>query len=85
MKCKFCGCTDERACQIPMVMCPGDPAEYPRQYPRVALAGEVAETTEPCEWIAPNVCSAPRCVEKAYAEAELLADQLQFFIERGAA
>jgi hypothetical protein len=33
-------------------------------------------------WLLPDVCSAPACVEKAYAEAELLADQLAFFIER---
>ncbi len=81
MKCKFCGCTDRKACAIPMRY--GDhPLEA--DVPINCLPGEVAEFTTPCHWLTPNICSAPPCVEKAYAEAELLADQLQFFIERSA-
>jgi hypothetical protein len=45
-------------------------------YPELAMA------TIPCSWAWPTVCSAPSCVEKAYAEAALLASQLQFWIDR---
>lgn len=83
MKCKFCGCTERKPCRIPMVFGadPLDPADD--DYPQIAQPDVIAEFTTPCHWMMENVCSAPLCVEKAYAEAELLADQLQFFIERG--
>jgi hypothetical protein len=74
MKCKFCGCTDEKACGIPMVIV--------RESPRLALPAELAEFVEPCGWIAENICSAPACVNQAYTEAELLASQIQFLRER---
>ena len=74
MKCKFCGCTDEKACAIPIV--------FAKAGPRLALDAELAEFVLPCDWLTENVCSAPACVDKAYAEAELLADKLAFFIER---
>jgi len=64
MKCKFCGCTDEKACAIPIV--------FAKAGPRLALDAELAEFVLPCDWLTENV----------YAEAELLADQLAFFIER---
>ena len=74
MKCKFCGCTDDKACMIPVCTAPdGDALERARSMVNL-----------PCEWVIENVCSNPKCVDKAYAEAELLADQLQFFIERSA-
>jgi hypothetical protein len=64
MKCKFCGCSDDKPCFIP----------------KEFIDGAVAAV--PCAWLTLNCCSAPACVDKAYAEAELLASQLQFFIER---
>ena len=30
----------------------------------------------PCAWLLEDVCSAPACVEKAYAEARPLAEQI---------
>lgn len=64
MKCKFCGCTDRRACRIPLtlsgeLLLAGAAA--------VTIANEFGEFTM-CRWIAPRICSAPACVEKAYAE-----------------
>jgi hypothetical protein len=76
MKCKFCGCTEKRACQIPMRVEDGQPM--------IALAGQVSTFTQPCEWIAESICSNPACVEQAYQEAALLADQIDFFLERSA-
>jgi hypothetical protein len=35
-----------------------------------------AMTQEPCVWLLADVCSAPACVKKAYAEARLLAEQI---------
>lgn len=42
--CRYCGCTDDRAC-------PGG-----------------------CAWVAPDVCSAKACVERAYLECVLTPD-----------
>ena len=55
MKCKFCGCTDSKPCRIP-----------------INIDGELTEAKtgifSACAWLIDNVCSAPSCVEKAYAE-----------------
>ena len=57
---------------------------------RLPLSGEKESPDGfmPCSWIAPEVCSNPRCVELAYAEARLrepsvliLPDEIE--IERG--
>jgi len=74
MKCRFCGCTDRRACQIPMlyVATPTVPELldlFSDELPVVARPGQVAEFTTPCHWSAPDICSAPACVDKAYVEA----------------
>jgi hypothetical protein len=76
MKCKLCGCTDKRPCSIPMCVA-GDQLV-------LAIDGQVSTHTEPCAWLADSVCSAPACVEKAYNEAAMLADQISFFLERSA-
>jgi hypothetical protein len=51
---------------------PDDPGlleSFGDEYPIVLMpAGSVAEFTTPCHWIAPDICSAPACVEKAYRE-----------------
>lgn len=31
---------------------------------------------EPCQWLLPDVCTNPACVEKAYREACVLADRM---------
>ena len=81
MKCKFCGCTEEGGCSIAIRVNEDDSA-----FVETGIIEQFDPDIDyiPCQWIAPNVCSAPTCVEKAYAEAELLADQLQFFLGRSA-
>jgi hypothetical protein len=82
MKCKFCGCTDKRACQIPMVYADLPDDRMLREllgsddYPYIVRPGQLAEFSTPCHWSAPGICSAPACVEKAYAEACALIDEL---------
>jgi hypothetical protein len=81
MKCKFCGCTDEKPCAIPI-------CEGPNLEPMLATESNIAIGVMACGWLLDEpgnaVCTAPACVEEAYAEAELLADQIQFFIGRTA-
>ena len=43
------------------------------------LPDQVAEFVTPCHWSAPNICSAPECIEKAYAEAVSFADLLTIY------
>jgi hypothetical protein len=79
MKCKFCGCTEQAACSI-AVREADDGSAYVETGVIEQLSVDINYV--PCSWLLPNVCSAPVCVEKAYAEAALLASQLQFWIER---
>jgi len=58
MKCKFCGCTDERACHIP------HDAEGNVLFDSISIMH--SPHFSPCSWLIPNVCTAPACVEKAY-------------------
>jgi hypothetical protein len=81
MKCRFCGCTDRRACAIPMFYAPTPEIEelldlFGDEYPVIAQQSQPAEFSTPCHWSAPNVCSAPPCIEKAYLEARALVDSL---------
>lgn len=64
MKCKFCGCTEEHGCGIPIDFLP---PEQQAVYPSSHFA---------CAWLWPNVCSSPSCVEKAYLEARPLAESI---------
>lgn len=61
MKCKFCGCTDDRPCSIPLEL-----------DGRIAIgAGGIFNSQLEyiaCSWLIPELCSAPACVEKAYIE-----------------
>jgi hypothetical protein len=67
--CKFCGCTEDKPCAI-----------------SVELDGQLAIGAGGlhnarlnyvgCAWLTEGVCSAPACVEKAYAEARPLAEQI---------
>ena len=61
--CKFCGCTEATPCYIP--------ASYITD-PDFRVAGNVV----PCSWLLADVCTAPECVVKAYAEASDLIDGL---------
>jgi hypothetical protein len=68
MTCKFCGCTDEQGCMIPMIVAGENDV--------LATGRELPEFYEPCCWIAPEICSAPACVAKGYEEARRFADLL---------
>ena len=72
--CKFCGCTENTACRIPIKILAGDP---------VLCARGEAEGFVPCSWLLSDVCTHPACVEKAYAEAGLILsiDQARAFGE----
>lgn len=59
-KCKFCGCTDERACRLPVSL-------TTRGLEFADDADDLSVNWEPCYWVIPGVCSNPECVEKAYA------------------
>lgn len=81
MKCKFCGCTDKRACAIPMfyTATPDVPELldlFGDEYPVIARDAQLAEFSTPCHWSAPNICSSPACVEQAYVEACALVDSV---------
>lgn len=69
MKCKFCGCTDDAACQIPVVIDEREPGGV------LLWAGprDQADGAIPCYWIAPEICSNPECVKQAYDEAKTYA------------
>lgn len=74
--CKFCGCTEHKACRLVLVTAPDlDSYLLP---PGVALVPSDAETSiVPCQWILRDVCSNPACVDKAYAEAWPLAELIE--------
>jgi hypothetical protein len=64
MTCKFCGCTDDNACQLRIVICEDEPGGR-----RLALPGEPADGFRPCSWFLFELCDAPACIERAYQEA----------------
>ena len=70
MKCKFCGCTRNRSCRIPMTFVGDNPQ------PSIASPGQVSLFDLSCDWLIPNVCTHPVCVEKAYLEACALVDEV---------
>jgi len=75
MKCRYCGCTDQSACQIPIA---GEPNPLDGETPMLAAPGAIAEFVIPCSWLSPNICTAPACVEAAYHDACLLMNVLSF-------
>jgi hypothetical protein len=74
MKCKFCGCTENKPCLITEI------TEFAESYVLTDSIQVVPDGFKtrlvPCAWLLPNVCSAPACVEKAYLEARPLAEQI---------
>jgi hypothetical protein len=87
-RCKFCGCTERRGCQIAVVkhLFAPDVPELGREYyvlpSGIALVPPDAQTfMVPCSWLLEDVCSNPACVEKAYAEA---VNQWEEFFEAAA-
>ena len=67
MTCKYCGCSDERACSIPMQY------DVENEY-ILAPPLTLGDFTVPCHWVVPGVCSDPACVDKAYAADDFLAE-----------
>ena len=59
-RCRFCGCTEDEPCAIPIAQEDGI----------FRLARNEGETAmiQPCAWFLPGVCNAPRCMEKLIAE-----------------
>jgi hypothetical protein len=81
--CKFCGCTERRACLLIGVQVSPEIAPYILPPETIAVIPAGAETHMlPCQWLlqdpggAGYVCSNPACVEKAYREARPLAEEL---------
>lgn len=61
-RCRFCDCTNDRPCMIPVRE--GENGTY-------YLARTECETTEviACSWFLPQVCSRPECIEKLLLES----------------
>lgn len=79
--CKFCGCTDAKACAIPMTfgvhpLSRGSSQFDYEELPIIAFGSQVVAFTTPCHWSAPDICSAPACVDRAYPEAVTLMEQM---------
>ena len=60
-RCRFCGCTEETPCAIPIAADEGGVYRLARSEAETAMV-------EPCGWFLPQVCNAPRCMEKLIAE-----------------
>ena len=70
--CRFCGCTDEKPCLTRMA-----------KQSRLAEDEELVIGDFPCSWLLPDLCDAPACVEKAYLDARLQAEELDRLLENG--
>jgi hypothetical protein len=84
--CKFCACSELRACRLVEVNPPGqDPYLLPASaIAAIAVIPADAETRiVPCAWLLPDVCSNPECVAKAYAEARPLAETIDLALRLG--
>jgi hypothetical protein len=86
MKCKFCGCSERRPCQLVAVKDVPDRDAYILAGGQIAIVPKDAQTfLVPCAWLVDNVCSNPICVEKAYLESRDLetAIAIQGLLEMG--
>jgi len=74
-ECKFCGCSERRACQLIAVRTWNktasdvDPLILQLGAALVLVPADAQTSIIPCSWLLPDVCTNPLCVEKAYAEA----------------
>jgi hypothetical protein len=59
--CRFCGCTEENRCRIPIV-------ETIRNIYRLARPDETALFLQPCTWFVDFVCTNPECMAKLLEE-----------------
>jgi hypothetical protein len=79
--CKFCGCTEQRACRLIEVFpVPGFHHPYVLS-PGTLVPNDVEASIVPCAWLLQDVCTNPVCVQKAYGEARLLALELAIAAE----
>lgn len=62
-KCRFCGCTEERACRIYFR------SETSTDAWRLVFTEMESDFDIPCSWLVPGVCNSPVCVEKLLVEA----------------
>ena len=74
--CKLCGCTDDKPCILVAVDDAPDRDAYLRAGGAVIIEPGARTREVPCAWLTDDVCSNPVCVEKAYAEARPLAEQI---------
>lgn len=82
--CKFCACTELRACKLIEVRTPGrDPSLLPPGAAIAVIPADAVTRIIPCQWLLPDVCSNPACVEKAYAEARPLAETVELALRLG--
>lgn len=61
-RCRFCGCTEERACRIYF-------AQSGSVIYRLVFDPMESDFDIPCSWLVPGVCNSPVCVEKLLVEA----------------
>lgn len=73
-RCEFCGCTEDRPCQIFIAEGENGPHILPDG---VALVGNERVTMEPCAWLLDDCCNAPACVNQAYAALGWITDELR--------
>jgi hypothetical protein len=70
--CKFCKCTENSPCSIPLARDRYEGMEgvwFPGGVPPLGQA-------LPCDWLLDDVCTNPACVEAAYLEARPQAEAL---------
>lgn len=60
-RCRFCGCTEENACAIPI-------AEELDGTVRLARTPRETIQLLPCSWYLPACCNKPECIEKLLHE-----------------
>jgi len=70
VKCKFCGCTEEKPCLLGEDPLATYVAGYNSSLPAGCTPLLMPPGMVPCAWLIPNVCTNPECVDKAYAEAK---------------
>ena len=68
-RCIHCGCTDDRACMIPVAELEAAIAHGDFSFDSVSVIPKRLDDSVPCWWIkrTPPVCSSPACVAKERA------------------
>ena len=61
-QCRFCGCTEDHPCEIPVTEDTDGKIRLARSEDPLSFHSML------CHWYLPGVCSAPECLEKLIAE-----------------